>query len=234
MRVKIYNNNIVHLIFPNQKELTMTMCRLQEFYESDNVKLRSRIFTFEQFIDQYTHKDGCFDYFSFWGGFNIPGHVVEDFFDVFELTNRELEVRKATKKYSRKPYYLIGTLIKDVETTKHELLHAYYYLDTVYKQQVDVLVRSMDKDLKKSITVALKNIGYANHVIIDEINAYMASSTHKYLKNDLDLDLTKADMKPFVDLSKTVLRGSYSGNTLAFQAKARSSILLPRSNIKGE
>ena len=26
-----------------------------------------------------------------------------------------------------------------------------------------------------------------------------------------------------------ILRGSYSGNTLAFQAKARSSILLPRS-----
>ena len=25
------------------------------------------------------------------------------------------------------------------------------------------------------------------------------------------------------------MRGSYSGNTLAFQAKARSSILLPRS-----
>ena len=27
------------------------------------------------------------------------------------------------------------------------------------------------------------------------------------------------------------MRGSYSGNTLAFQAKARSSILLPRSKI---
>ena len=27
------------------------------------------------------------------------------------------------------------------------------------------------------------------------------------------------------------MRGSYSGNTLAFQAKARSSILLPRSTI---
>ena len=26
-----------------------------------------------------------------------------------------------------------------------------------------------------------------------------------------------------------IMRGSYSGNTLAFQAKARSSILLPRS-----
>ena len=27
------------------------------------------------------------------------------------------------------------------------------------------------------------------------------------------------------------MRGSYSGNTLAFQAKARSSILLPRSIV---
>lgn len=27
------------------------------------------------------------------------------------------------------------------------------------------------------------------------------------------------------------MRGSYSGNTLAFQAKARSSILLPRSRF---
>ncbi len=27
------------------------------------------------------------------------------------------------------------------------------------------------------------------------------------------------------------MRGSYSGNTLAFQAKARSSILLPRSKV---
>ena len=27
------------------------------------------------------------------------------------------------------------------------------------------------------------------------------------------------------------MRGSYSGNTLAFQAKARSSILLPRSTV---
>ena len=29
----------------------------------------------------------------------------------------------------------------------------------------------------------------------------------------------------------SILRGSYSGNTLAFQAKARSSILLPRSKF---
>ena len=32
--------------------------------------------------------------------------------------------------------------------------------------------------------------------------------------------------------TKYSTRGSYSGNTLAFQAKARSSILLPRSNSR--
>ena len=32
-------------------------------------------------------------------------------------------------------------------------------------------------------------------------------------------------------VNKKTMRGSYSGNTLAFQANADSSILLPRSNI---
>jgi hypothetical protein len=194
-------------MFPNQKELTLTLCRAQEFYESGNIRLRNRIFTFEQFIDQYTHKDGCFDYFTSWGGFNLPCHILEDFFDTFDLTNRELQVRTITKKYRRKLYYVIGTLAKDKETLKHELLHAHYYLNPAYKQQVDVLVRSMRKDLKTQLTSALRNMGYANHVITDEINAYMASSTYKYLKDEMDLELTKADMKPFVELSKTVIAG---------------------------
>jgi hypothetical protein len=206
MRVKIYDNNIIYLMFPNQKELTMTLSRPQEFYESDNVKLRNRIFSYEQFIDQYTHKDGCFDYFTNWGGFNLPCHVLEDFFDTFELTKRELQVRNVTKKYKRKSYYVIGTLSNDKETLKHELLHAHYYLNHAYKQQVDVLVRSMRKDLKTQLTFGLKNMGYANHVITDEINAYMASSTLKYLRNEMDLILTKADTKPFVELAETVLR----------------------------
>ncbi len=207
----------------------MTLSRPQEFYESDNIKLRNRIFTYEQFIDQYTHKDGSFDYFMNWGGFNLPCHVLEDFFDTFELTFREAKIREVTKKLKRKPYYLIGTIAGDDETLKHELIHAYYYLNPAYKQQVDVLVRSMRKDLKTQLTFALKNMGYANHVITDEINAYMASSKLKYLKNELDLELTRADIKPFVDLAETVLRRSYNGNTLAFQARAAGSIPARRS-----
>ncbi len=193
-------------MFPNQKELTMTLCRPQEFYESSSSRLRNRIFTFEQFIDQYTHKDGCFDYFSYWGGFNIPGHVLEDFFDTFQLTKREMQLRKVTKKFKNKLYYVIGSKHDDRETAIHEMLHACYYVDPIYKQQVDVLVRSMRKELKAELTLRLKTLGYAGHVLIDEINAYMASSTYKYLKEELDLNVTRKDMKPFIELAETVLR----------------------------
>jgi hypothetical protein len=230
MKVKIYNKNIIHLQFPSQKELTMTMCRAQEFYECNSDKLRNKIFTFEQFVDHYTDKNGVFSYFDFWSGFNIPGPVLEDFFSLFELTEREKELRRVTKKFKNKLYYVISTKALDKVTLDHELIHAHYYLNPVYKQEVDVLIRHMDKDVKKDIVKELKDWGYAQHVINDEINAYMATSSHKYLIQELDLKVTKEDMKPFVDLARKILRGSYSGNTLAFQAKARSSILLPRSN----
>lgn len=207
MKVKTFNKNIFYLTFPSQKELVMTMCRMQEFYECDSVKLRNRIFTFEQFIDHYMEKDGSLDYFMMWSGFNIPGHVLDDFFDSFDLTQREIDVKLYTKKFRNKLYYVIATRTNDDETLMHELAHAYYYLNPVYKQQVDVLVRSMRKELKTQLTGVLKEMGYTNSVIVDEINAYMATSSYKYLKNELELELTRKDMKPFIDLAKTVFAG---------------------------
>ena len=192
-------------MFPNQKELTMTMCRPQEYYECNSTVLRKNVFSFEEFIDHYVRKDGSFEYFSFWTGFNIPGYVLEEFFAKFELTKRERELRKVTKKFKNKMYYLIATRVSDTSTIKHELVHAYYYLDPVYKQGVDVLIRHMRKEIKKDIVKELKSWGYAAHVMNDEINAYMATSPHKYLVEDLDLDVTKQDIKPFVDLAKRTI-----------------------------
>ena len=202
MRVKIYNDNILHLSFPSQKELTLTMCRPQEFYECNSDRLRNKIFTFEEFIDHYTDKEGFFNYFSFWTGFNIPGQVLEDFFSLFELSDRETELRKVTKKFKNKLYYVISTRAADKVTLDHELVHAHYYLNPVYKQEVDVLIRHMDKDIRKQLIKELKEWGYASHVINDEINAYMSTSSHKYLVEELDLSVRKEDMKPFVNLAK--------------------------------
>lgn len=208
MKVKIYSENIIHLQFASQKELTMTMCRAQEFYECNSDKLRGKIFTFEELIDHYVDKEGYLNYFSFWTGFNIPGPVLEDFFELFDLTDREKELRKVTRKFKNKLYYVISTKISDKLTLEHELIHAHYYINPAYKQEVDVLIRHMDKDVKKDIVRGLKEWGYASNVINDEINAYMATSSHKYLIEELDLNkVRKEDMKPFVDLARKILRG---------------------------
>ena len=207
MKVKTFNKNIFYLTFPSQKELVMTMCRMQEYYECNSVKLRNKVFTFEKFIDHYMEQDGSLDYFMLWSGFNIPGHVVDEFFKSFDLTQREIDVKLRTEEYRNKLYYVIATRANDDETLLHELAHAYYHLNPVYKQQVDVLVRSMRKELRSSLTDRLKEKGYANNVIVDEINAYIATSSYKYLKNDLELELTRKDMKPFIDLAKTVFAG---------------------------
>lgn len=205
MKIKIYNKNIIYAKFPNQKELTLTMCRPQEFYECNSSKLRGKIFTFERLIDHYIDNDGDLLYFSIWSGFNIPSIVLEDFFNKFELSKREQKLYNVTRPYSDKPYYFIASKDNDTETLRHELVHAYYYLNPVYKQAANTLVKHMRTDLRSKLTQGLKKKGYANGVIVDEINAYMATSSTKYLNNEFELNVTKKDIKPFVDLAKTVL-----------------------------
>lgn len=193
------------MAFPTQKDLTLTMCRPQEFYECNSSNLRNRIFTFEDFLDHYIDKSGNLDYFNYWAGFNLPGHILEDFFSTFSLSKREKELRKITKKFSRKPYYLIAVKKEDNNTLRHELIHAHYYLNPCYRQQADILVKYMRKDLRKQLTNNLKFMGYNSAVITDEINAYMSTSSYKYLTEELDLKLSRKDVKPFRELSKTVL-----------------------------
>jgi hypothetical protein len=206
MKVKIYNNNIVHLNFNSQKELTFALCRPQEYYECNSTKLRGKVFTFEKFIDHYTDIDGFITYFSYWSGFNLPGHVLEEFFDSFKLNDREQKIRQITLDFKNKPYYLIATKKGDSETLKHELIHAHYYLNPVYKQEANVLVKHMRPDLKKEITSVLKSLGYSQNVMIDEINAYMSTSGYKYLHEELQLKISKRDIKPFENLARIILR----------------------------
>ena len=206
MKVKIYNQNIVQLIFKNQKELTLTLCRPQEFYECNSTKLRGKVFTFEQFIDHYTDEEGYLTYFSYWSGFNLPGEVLEEFYNLFTLTDREQKVKQITDKFKGTSYYVIAAKKDDNETLNHELIHAYYYLDPVYKQEANVLVKHMRPELRKQISSALKELGYSQNVMIDEINAYMSTSGNKYLREDLELDVSRSDIKPFEDLAKRILR----------------------------
>jgi len=206
MKVKIYNNNIISLTFKSQKELTLTLCRAQEYYECNSNKLRGKVFTFEEFIDHYTDVNGYLTYFSYWSGFNLPGYVLEEFFNQFTLTKREEKIREITENFKNKQYYLIASKNSDYETLRHELIHAHYYLNPVYRQEANVLVKHMRSELRKDLSTKLKKLGYTQSVLIDEINAYMSTSGTKYLRNDLDLKISKGDVKPFEQLAKLVLR----------------------------
>jgi hypothetical protein len=206
MKVRIVDKNILHLTFSSQKELTLTMCRPQEYYECNSLKLRNKVFTFENFIDHYLDLKGNISYFSYWAGFNIPGSVLEKFFTLFEMTKRESKLYQITRRFRKNPYYVIATRNNDYATLDHELLHAYYYLDPGYKQKVDTVVKHMRPELRKELTYLLRYMGYTKDVIVDEINAYMSVSSHKYLTEEFQLDLSRKDMKPFRDLAKTVLR----------------------------
>ncbi len=52
MNLSVKQNAILHVTFDSQKELAMTMARVQEFYECNG--LRGKAFDFEAFVDFYT------------------------------------------------------------------------------------------------------------------------------------------------------------------------------------
>ena len=212
MKREVLPKNVLHIKFKNQKELTLTMCRPQEFYECKSKKLRGNRFTFEDFLDYNMDTDGNISYYNFWSGFNIPGDKLNDFFRTFsDLSKREQKLFDIVKNYMIKkiPYYVIGTVETDKVTVIHELAHAAYYIDDVYKQEVNVLVKHMDSNIKRELTSKLTDMGYAKKVIVDEINAYMSTSSRHYFKSNMDITLSNSDLEPFVELfNKMVLQNN--------------------------
>lgn len=206
MKVTYYDNQIIYIEFDTQKELSLTFVRPQEFYESGLDQLRGQVFSFETFVDSHVTDDGKFTYFHDWRGYNIPGNVLEDFFDRFEhFTHREMKLRSITQPYSGGKYYVIAGSKAHSDVLDHELVHAHYYLNEEYHKKVNQLVKQMDDSVKKRITDKLIEWGYADAVIVDEINAYMATSKQSYIKNRMKISIPEKHQKPFIDLAKTVL-----------------------------
>ncbi len=203
MRTKIYQDHILYVTFPTQKELILSLCRPAEFYECANPKLRNHIFSHEEFLDNYMRSDGNLDYN--WGGFNIPGTSLARFFTQFKLTPRERQLQTATNRLpSSQPYYLIATVAGDTETLRHELAHAHYGLNPKYRRHANALVRGLPIKLRKKITATLAGWGYATQVMTDEIHAYLATGGLRYLRANFCPTITTEQIKPFLALVKTV------------------------------
>ena len=192
----------------NNKELALTFCRVQEYYESDLPELNGKHFTFEEFINSQMDENGNIDYFSYWDGFNVPSNVLNSWLDgITSLTKWEDKLIAQLPVFNDKPFYVIGALEKDKNTINHEIAHALYSLNTDYfTEMVNLNMEFMDQHKKDSAKLVkiLKILGYGENVFSDEMQAYLSTDPKKNLVEDFQLDYDT--LKPLIQKYRKVLR----------------------------
>ena len=181
-KVSEIRKDVLHFRFETQYHLTSTFMRLQEFYESPFENIKGKFFTTEQFMDTYAEKQNPnrvrFSYYTDWSGFNVPSNIVKKFIKLFKhdytiketmLLNTIVELTKNKDKY-----YVIGTYDsrknifggKEIDAIRHELAHAYYYLDREYNYEMNRAVNEiLLKEHRQILTERLLELGYDESVI---------------------------------------------------------------------
>lgn len=112
-----------------------------------------------------------FEGLSILEGHNFPASFIkktDNIYDIVKKNNIE---------------YVIG--IYNSDSLLHEKLHAKYYFDKKYKQQIDKEWNNMEVSKKNKIITFLKNLGYNDKVLIDEYQAYRYSEKDNFFGVDL-------------------------------------------------
>lgn len=184
----------IHLHFETQYEVASSMMRLQEFYESPYENIKGKHFTVEEYMDAYATAMGNFTYTSDWTGFNIPGNVVTEFFEMFnDLFDKEIHLKETIDKAKKKAkikdehFYLIASYVDKIEgkdVIKHELCHAMYYLNPEYSTRMDDNIMNIPEVELELLFKGLISQGYTKEVVLDEIQAYFSTSEMVQLCKD--------------------------------------------------
>jgi hypothetical protein len=201
-KLKEVSKDIYLCTINDSYDLAMTFCRVQEFYESPLEEFRGKKFNMFELMKRYALKNenGVFCYPVQWAGFNIPGSVVADMFTqgIDDFNVYDNIIYAIHNKIKKKNYYLIASKEKDTKTIEHELCHAYYFLDKNYQEAMNKLVDGLPDKIFKSLKKTLKNMGYCEDVLKDEIQAYMSTG----IKDVLDIKISKKYTKPFKQFFK--------------------------------
>lgn len=190
MDVEILSPGVIHLKAKSQYEISAPFMRLQEFYESP-YGVRGKVFSLEEYMDIYAAKKGNFSYYTDWAGFNVPGNIVDRFFELFgDFLDKELtmwdqileETAKEDGEHNGK-YYLIGTYSADC--IDHEHCHALWYLYPQFRKQSRTLLAKLPVTLRKAVNEYLAETGYHKGVFEDETNAYLSTSSMWEIHEDV-------------------------------------------------
>ena len=198
--------------FENHYDLAMHFVRYQEFYESPSPEFRGKKFELLDFMRWYSfkHGNGVFTYPVDWAGFNIPGSIIKEIWDL-GISDRNiydyemLQVYRECLDKSGGDFYLIGTESKSKESTitlKHEIAHGFFYTTPEFKKESTKLVKELNPELRQYINGELKELGYTPKVYIDETQAYMATGLPMDDDNTDNYRQLEAARKPFIKLFK--------------------------------
>ena len=128
------------------------MFRIQEFFESPHEHIKGKVFSVEDFLATYYAPGHEIDYFAYWGGFNVPKDVVDDFFNRYgdALTLREQALKHVWR--SSDYQYLIAVDVDDADNAlEHELAHARYAIDEQYRNECADIVCNMSSQLRAKL-----------------------------------------------------------------------------------
>jgi hypothetical protein len=185
MLIELLTPQIVHISTTDRYWLADTFLRMQEFYESPFEEIRGQYFDLETYMDLYAKEFGNFTYHSDWGGFNIPGESVREFFHRFPhavLTRKEIKVKDflfqndlLLKPYSQEKFYVVGAI--DYNVFKHEMAHAFYYLDSDYREEINSELEYIGMEKYLKFRNELLEKGYCSNAVLDEMQAYLVTST---------------------------------------------------------
>ncbi len=173
--------------------IASTFMRFQGHYESPT--LRGKLFTLEEFMDDYAKQNGNFTYCSDWRGFNIPSWVLEPFYGAkFNPLSKKEQKLLQLFRYISGEFYVIGLsdeVSGDPCFIKHEFVHGLFYTNYDYRRAVKVAIT---KHYTDKFRAGLISMGYSPDVTIldDEINAYSItglgdtlSKTDKSIREDI-------------------------------------------------
>jgi hypothetical protein len=161
-------------------EMGMLFLRVQEFYESCNDDFRGKPFTILDYMRWYSEtqsEEKSFTYFSDYEGFNLNSDTLELALQTVLDPNKydlmmtqiatEIKARQGGK------FYLIGAQATATSVLAHETAHGMFYLLPDYRAKMTALVEKLP-EREEMFDYFLKD-GYADHVMVDETQAYLAT-----------------------------------------------------------
>lgn len=176
------------IIVPNDVHRALLFLRVQEYYESPNPMFRRKMFDVMDFLDWYSKSKYASTktinaYIKDYEGFNVPYSVavecyrkLKDYPELMTTYDRYFMkiLKYIQRRKSRGKAYIIGTSSLRTKTTIHELYHALYYMDKNYKSIVKKVLHRIPRKMLNELKGILKDIGYDDTVMYDELMAYLS------------------------------------------------------------